>query len=255
MAKRDKVAERLEEVLETLDDHRECLSPERFKAWCHYQYAEPAEWKPEERAAKYFGLDPADPTDSKVLLRLLAYVVFPKPKKQGRKKGGNKWNVERFVTLGSRLHDLETKARRRFSDSAAAKELLKLYPEYGSNRQWLTLRQWLPEARERFALRQQLHKGVWPPMDPPTMDEEVMTGEGWEHFFRQVRYLTEEIEAKKQTRVGRRRLRLDRNLRAFLARLREIEANFEKNQAEIKKAKKAQKKAEMNSTPLPALQN
>jgi hypothetical protein len=150
MAKRDTVKQRLEYWLEELVDWREILPADEYRARYRRKIADCRDWKPVDRAAQYFGLDPADPTDLKVLLRLLAHVVFGEPKKRGRKKGSDKWGGERYFTLGARLHELETKAGSRLSDSQAARKLVEDYTEYG--REWTTLRQRLPKARLEFAL-------------------------------------------------------------------------------------------------------
>jgi hypothetical protein len=149
MAKRDQVKERLEFWREEFNDWRE-LRPTEFKTW--KQGIVEGGCKPMNRAAEYFGLDPADPTDSAVLLRILVDVVFGEPKKQGRKKGSGKWSTRKpYFRLGRRLHDLQAKRKSPMSDSEAARRLIELYPdEYGRD-QWVTLRQRLPKAREVFA--------------------------------------------------------------------------------------------------------
>src|SRR5262245_26210004 len=94
------------------------------------------------RAGEYFGLNPTDPIESAVLLRILSDVLFPK---KGRRKGTKEWDTERLLFLAEQVKWLEAK-HPRWNDSRLAQEIHeKMSPGFYKSRH--AVRQKLSTAR------------------------------------------------------------------------------------------------------------
>src|SRR5262249_4550431 len=214
MSKRDQVKKRLEQIRKSLDRARQ--SPDEMKKW-RRQFLGRPDWKPMERAAAYFGLDPSDESDRTVLLRALTYVLFPKSKK-GRPKGSDYWNPKRLFKLGSLLYELERKSGP-LSDSDAARKLIKKHPEYGIGDQWVSLRQRLPEARGVFLLYNQndyesrlqsmpveMAANYWLAMHRTVLKRCRETPEGREYLKREAGKINQAIETMKGLQAERAKI-------------------------------------------------
>jgi hypothetical protein len=98
------------------------------------------------RACKYFELDPDNPKDAGVLLRVLAEVVF-EVKESKRPKGTMKWGGGRLFQLFIHWAILVERGKRKLSDSRAAVEIRKRYPAEYAHIDAKSLRKRLPVAR------------------------------------------------------------------------------------------------------------
>jgi hypothetical protein len=80
------------------------------------------------KAAKYLHRNPADPADSRWLLRILADVLFG-DRKKGRRRGSAKWHMWRLVELDVHRNVVE-RDNPGISDRRAAAEIKQRYPQY-----------------------------------------------------------------------------------------------------------------------------
>lgn len=97
------------------------------------------------KAANYFGLDIATRTDARILLRILASVIFETQEKN-RPAGSKKWDAVRLFQLCIH-HKLIEKENPRISGGKAAEEIKKRFPRHYQHDGPATIRQRLLAAR------------------------------------------------------------------------------------------------------------
>jgi hypothetical protein len=108
---------------------------------------------PLEMAEDFFDLDASKPDEARMLLLMLADVIF-RARKKGRREKSRGWDRKRLYQLGSHRNELE-KAKPGISDSAAAAEIKNRFSEY-RHVQIETLRQRMARAKDVFRIVNEL---------------------------------------------------------------------------------------------------
>jgi hypothetical protein len=101
-----------------------------------------------KKAAAAFGLDPKDPHDAAILLRILAQLVFSDGKR-GRPPNTSKWIHPREYDLGYHFHLLRQE-KPRIKLTAAAKAIKLRWPKEYADSSETTLRQRMRAAYQCF---------------------------------------------------------------------------------------------------------
>ena len=101
------------------------------------------------KAAQFFGLDLANPVETAILLRLLAYLLFGPKRKKGRPLHSKKWTGRRLFQLALDCEEIK-KDRPKLSDAKAANIIKKQHPKRYEDTSSEMMRQRLPEARQFY---------------------------------------------------------------------------------------------------------
>jgi len=140
------------------EHRREVMSPDRFSALLAKWAAGDGVPAALARAGEYFGLNPSDEIESKILLLTLTTILFAK---KGRKKGSKEWSALRLTLLGYRAKEIEADYPG-LGDTDLARRIIKRFgkeesfgkPEYKSAN---VVRQQLPKARAMAISRGELN--------------------------------------------------------------------------------------------------